>query len=109
GEETLVAASAQRRALLCPVQEVNFLSGPGKGVLLMKLGAGDKLIGFKAAKGDSDALIVKTSMGGEQKISPSRYEVTSRGGRGREVVKRGQLVEMIREVPPAPEPFEEGA
>lgn len=107
GQETLIAASAQRRALLCPVQEVNYLSGPGRGVLLIKLAAGDNLVGFKAAATESDHLVVRTSMGGEQKIGPSRYEVTGRGGRGREVVKRGALVEVVREVPAAPEPLDE--
>jgi DNA gyrase subunit A len=106
GHETLVAASKERRALLCAVEEVNYLSGAGRGVLLMKLGSGDRLIGFKAAAVESDALIVKTSLGGEQKIGPSKYEITSRGGRGREVIKRGTLVEQVRETPAAPAPFE---
>ena len=48
----------------------------------------------------------KTSMGGEQKITTSRYEKTGRGGKGREVISRGTLTEVIYETPPAPEPFE---
>lgn len=54
----------------------------------------------------SNAALVKTSLGGEQKIGPSKYELTSRGGRGREVMKRGTLVEVVREAPPAPDPLE---
>ena len=68
---------------------------------------GDAVIGFKAAKHDDDALVVETSMGGEQKISPAKYETSSRGGKGREVVKRGTLVRRIIETPPAPPPLEE--
>ena len=109
GEETLVAASAARRALLCKLEEVNYLSGPGKGVLLIKLDKGDKLVGVRAVDKDSDGLVMKTSMGGEQKISPSRYELSSRGGKGREVMKRGTLIEPVFEPPPAPTPFEEGS
>src|SRR5436189_2476147 len=43
GGEVLIAASADARGILCKAAEVNFLSGPGKGVLLIKLGKDDKL------------------------------------------------------------------
>ncbi len=108
GEETLIAASKSARALLCPVQEVNYLSGPGRGVLLMKLSEGDALLGMKAAKDDSDALICRTSAGGEQRISPAKYEVSQRGGKGREVIKRGSLTELVLAPPAAPEPLTTG-
>jgi DNA gyrase/topoisomerase IV subunit A len=111
GGETLIAASRGARALLCPVQEVNYLSGAGRGVLLMKLSDDDALIGFKAVKDDKDTLVAKTSAGGEQRINTAKYEVTQRGGKGREVIKRGSLTEIMIEPPPPPEPFapEEGA
>jgi DNA gyrase subunit A len=105
GTETLIAASRSARALLCPVQEVNYLSGAGRGVTLMKLDDDDALIGFKAAKDDKDTLIAKTSAGGEQRINTAKYEVTQRGGKGREVIKRGSLTEILLEPPPPPEPF----
>ena len=108
GDETLVAATAARRALLCKLEEVNYLSGPGKGVLLIKLDKGDKVVGFRAVTKESDGLTMKTSLGGEQKISPSRYELSSRGGKGREVMKRGALLEPVTEPPPPPPTFEEG-
>jgi DNA gyrase subunit A len=111
GSETLIAASRSARALLCPVQEVNYLSGAGRGVILMKLDDDDALIGFKAATDDKDTLTAKTSGGGEQRINTARYELTQRGGKGREVIKRGSLTEIVLEPPPPPEPFapEEGA
>jgi DNA gyrase subunit A len=105
GDETLMAASKQRRALLCRADEVNYLSGPGKGVLLMKLGPGDELLGIKAARSERDTLVVHTSMGGEKRINTAIYERTSRGGRGREIIQRGSLTEVVLEVPPAPEPL----
>ncbi|MFO0566468.1 MAG: DNA topoisomerase IV subunit A [Polyangiaceae bacterium] len=109
GDETLIAASAQRRALLCRVEEVNYLSGPGKGVLLMKLDKGDRLIGFRAVSSDSEGLVLKTSLGGEQKVSPGKYELSSRGGKGREIMKRGALTEVVTDPPPQPAPLDEGS
>jgi DNA gyrase subunit A len=106
GNETLIAASRSARALLCPVQEVNYLSGPGRGVLLMKLADDDALLGFKAVLDERDTLTLKTSGGGEQRINTAKYEVTQRGGKGREVIKRGSLTEVVFEPPPPPQPFQ---
>ncbi len=107
GEEIIMTASKQRRALLTKVQDINYLSGPGKGVLLVKLASGDELLGIKAATSERDTLVVKSSLGGEKRINTAIYEVTGRGGRGREIMQRGQLVEILGEPPTAPPSLEE--
>ena len=89
------AASQNRRVLLCQADEINFLGGPGKGVLLIKLDKADRLVHAITAVDDRDTLTVKTSMGGEQRLNTGRYKVTGRGGRGHEFVSRGQIVEVI--------------
>lgn len=102
GDETIIVATRQARALLCRADEINFLSGPGRGVILIKLAKdNDRVLGFMASKGDRDLMTVETTRGAEQTISSTKYELTSRGGRGRELLQRGQFV---RVVPPAPEP-----
>ena len=96
GEEVIIAATADARALLCRADEVNYLSGPGKGVILIKLtGDEDRVLGFIASSGDRDLLRVETSRGGEQTISTAKYEVTGRGGKGRELLQRGQFTRII--------------
>jgi DNA gyrase subunit A len=96
GRETIIAATRQARAMLCAVDEVNFLSGPGRGVILIKLQADDdRLLGFMASTGDRDLMTVETSRGAEQTISTTKYEVTGRGGRGRELLQRGQFVRVV--------------
>jgi DNA gyrase subunit A len=105
GNENLVAASRGRRALICTVEEVNYLSGAGRGVMLMKLSPDDVLLGFRATTADSEALLLKTSMGGTQKISTGQYEATGRGGKGREVIKRGAFVEVVLDPVKAPAPL----
>ena len=102
GDETIIVATRQARALLCRADEINFLSGPGRGVILIKLAKdNDRVLGFMASKGDRDLMTVETTRGAEQTISSTKYELTSRGGRGRELLQRGQFV---RVVPSAPEP-----
>ena len=99
GTETIIAATEQARAILCPVDEVNYLSGAGKGVILIKLRKGpegaDRVLGFVASTGDRDLLTVETSRGALQTISTAKYEVTARGGRGRELLQRGQFVRVV--------------
>ncbi|MFN8065406.1 MAG: DNA topoisomerase IV subunit A [Vicinamibacterales bacterium] len=104
GKETVIAATAEARALLCPVEEVNYLAGPGKGVILIKLASDeDKVLGFIASTGDRDLLTVETTRGAEQTISTAKYEVTGRGGKGRELLQRGRFSRVIWPTPPAPE------
>jgi len=96
GDEIIIAATADARGLLCRADEVNYLSGPGKGVILIKLtGDDDRVLGFIASSGDRDLLRVETSRGGEQTISTAKYEVTGRGGKGRELLQRGQFTRIV--------------
>ena len=107
GKEILIAASREARAVLTKANEVNFLSGPGRGVILIKLGDGDRVLGFIASTGDRDLMTVETSRGAEQTISTMKYEVTGRGGKGRELLQRGQFTRVIYPLPDAPQPFGE--
>lgn len=106
GTETIIAASKNARAMLCPAASVNFLSGPGKGVRLIKVAADDHVLGFMASRGDRDLMVVETNRGAEKNISTAKYEVTGRGGRGREIQKNGHFT-AIRERPvEPPQPLE---
>jgi DNA gyrase subunit A len=96
GKEVVIAATADARALLTTANEVNFLSGPGRGVILIKVNfPDDKVIGAIVSKGDRDLMTVETSRGAEQTISTAKYEVTGRGGKGRELLQRGQFVRVL--------------
>jgi DNA gyrase subunit A len=108
GKEILIVATADARGLLCRADEVNFLSGPGKGVILIKLASDeDRVLGFVASRGDRDLLTVETSRGAEQTISTAKYEVTGRGGKGRELLQRGQFTRIIWPTPDLPAPVGE--
>ncbi len=105
GKETMIAATAEARGMLCPIEEINYLAGPGKGVILIKLSDEDKVLGFIASTGDRDLLTVETTRGAEQTLSTTKYEVTGRGGRGRELLQRGGFSRVLWPTPPAPQPL----
>ncbi|WP_145080164.1 DNA gyrase/topoisomerase IV subunit A [Poriferisphaera corsica] len=100
--ETILAVSANCRAMICKAEDVNFLSGPGKGVQLIKLAKDDQIVGFKASTGDRDLLRVKTNRGAEKTISTAKYKTTSRGGKGTEIQKHGKITSVIPEEPAPP-------
>jgi DNA gyrase subunit A len=104
GGEVLIAATAAGRGILAKAEEVNFLSGPGKGVLLIKLGHSDRVLGFIASTGDRDLLTVETTRGAEQTISTAKYEVSGRGGKGRELLQRGGFARILWPALEAPQP-----
>jgi DNA gyrase subunit A len=107
GDEIIIAATAEARAILCRADEVNYLSGPGKGVILIKLSDKDEVLGFIASTGDRDIMRVETTRGAEQTISTTKYEVTGRGGKGRELLQRGQFTRVIPQDVENPPPLSE--
>jgi len=109
GAEIVIAATRQARAMLCKADEVNVLGGPGRGVILIKLQKqDDRLLGFIASTGDRDLLTVETTRGAEQTISTAKYGVTSRGGKGRELLQRGEFTRVVPRAPELPSSSTEG-
>ncbi len=95
-QAVIIAATRQARAVLCHTSEINFLSGPGKGVTLIKLDRReDAVLGFVASTGARDLLTVETSRGATQTISSAKYEITKRGGRGRELLQRARFTRVV--------------
>lgn len=102
--ETVLAISHECRAMVCPIEEVNYLSGAGKGVMLIKLAKSDRLVGIKPSRGDRDLLVVETNRGAKKTISTVKYRTTSRGGKGNEIQKNGKIARVI--IPPPESPPE---
>ncbi|MCA9564127.1 MAG: hypothetical protein KC561_11595, partial [Myxococcales bacterium] len=91
GTETVSLATREGRYLLFDVNEINVLSGPGKGVMAAKLTGTDFIFGFALTTDRMDGLTVETNRGRTEVIRPNKFKVTSRGGKGREIIKRGYL------------------
>lgn len=107
-EDVIACATHERRALVCWAEEVSLLSGAGKGVRLIKLGPDDYVIGAKVLHTDDDELLVQRKGGKAYRVSHKRYEMVSRGGRGREMFKTGVVGGVVPQEPtlpgfPAPE------
>jgi DNA gyrase subunit A len=94
-EETIYLASAGGHVIHFAVEEINVLSGAGKGVMGIKLEDGDACLGGALMSGRFDKLVLETSGGKTLEFGRGKYEVTSRGGKGFEAVKRANFVRVV--------------
>ncbi len=92
GAETLLCVSRNGRCLQFAMDEVSYLTGAAKGVTLVKLEAGDRLLGVKLCNGDEDGLWLRRSDGGKPFFqSAGATALVARGGVGKPLIKRGSL------------------
>jgi DNA gyrase subunit A len=94
-EESLFLASAGGHVIHFPLDQVNILSGVGKGVMGIKLEEGDACLGGALISNRHDALVMETAGGKTQEFRRGKYETTSRGGKGFEAVKRTTFVRVV--------------
>jgi len=93
-QRSIFLASANGHVLHFPIEEINILSGVGKGVIGIKLAEGDTCLGGALIRNQNDALLVETSGGKQMEFHGSR-EQTGRGGKGFEAVKRTSFVRVV--------------
>jgi DNA gyrase subunit A len=85
------------------------VAGAARGVTAIKLDPRDRVLGFALCRPDSkrDGITVRTSRGGIQKISASKYPLTNRGGKGYAFMQRGSIEAIVPEEPTPIPPMEE--
>ncbi|MBU8894962.1 DNA topoisomerase [Corallococcus sp. H22C18031201] len=107
GERDLLGVLTEKtHALVCKVAEVNELAGPGKGVTVIKVEDGDRVVDFLAvAPNQKDAMLeFETQKGRKLHLTPAKSEVTGRGGKGHEMSRRDAVKDVLRPVTFVPLP-----
>ena len=75
---------------------MNFLSGPGRGVILIKIDPkDDRVLGFIASRGERDLLVVETSRGGRADGQHGEVRGHRPRRQGRELLQRGQFARVV--------------
>ncbi len=98
-DDIVVTATRKGHYLLCKASEINKLEKPGKGVTVIKVEGDDRVIGFVSSTHRKQALQVETVRGGTQKsIYADKSAVSARGGKGKQLIKRGGLKRRVEEV-----------
>jgi len=96
GHENVCLATHKTRCLIFPVDEVNVLAGAGKGVQAIKLAGNDHVLGYTLASAARQGCEVETNRGASIIVRTTKYEVTKRGGRGRQMLKRGTCTRWVQ-------------
>ena len=89
--DVVVCATREGYVAYCKADEIAKLEGPGRGVTVIKTADDDAVIAFiSGAK--SDVLEVETEKSGKTfEIKADPKQVSARGGKGRQIIKRAQL------------------
>jgi DNA gyrase subunit A len=108
-KDLLAVVTKKTNALVCKVEEVNELAGPGRGVTVIKTADDDQVMAFLCTSKKDAELQLETQKGKTLKLSPGKYEVTSRGGKGREMSKKDTVKAVLKPLelvtlPEAPKP-----
>src|SRR5262249_7179171 len=94
-EESIFLAAASGHVIHFPIEQINVLSGVGKGVMGIKLAEGDSCLGGALISNRHDALVIETTGGKTMEFRRGKYETVSRGGKGFEAVKRTSFVRVV--------------
>jgi len=105
GDEVLaVIAVGERDAIVCvsgdghvlgvPVSEIPALAGAGKGVIVMDLDEGERLVGAALALAASDRITVETDKGKAKEVRLSEVH-GRRGNKGTAIVKRDRFTRVV--------------
>ncbi len=95
GDENVCIASRNGHVLIFPVHQISVFKGAAKGVVAIKLGKGDEVLGFALASGRREGLEVETSRGRREIVRTTKFEVSNRGNKGRQIIQRGNLHRVI--------------
>ncbi len=90
----VMCASDDGHAIAVACEEIPILSGPGKGVMVMKLDDAANLLGAELGWRDLDQITVETGGGSERALTLRSIE-GARAGRGNAVVRRGGFAKFV--------------
>jgi len=106
--DRLAVITEKSHTLVTRASEVNELAGPGRGVTVIKVGEGDKVVAFLATSQKNAVVQLETTKGRKLELTTFRQEPVSRGGRGHQLVKRDTVKPLAQpavfvQLPPAEE------
>ena len=97
GDENVCLASRNGNVLIFPVSQIPIFKSAAKGVIAMRLGPHDRVLRATLASVAREGLVVETSRGRREVVRTTKFEISNRGNKGRQIIKRGHLEKVIVE------------
>jgi len=95
GDENVCLASREGHVLIFPVRQIPVYKTAAKGVIAMRLSHAGRVLGATIASAARDGLEVETNRGRREIVRTTKFEVSNRGNKGRQIIKRGSLARVI--------------
>ncbi len=95
GDENACLASQEGHVLIFPVRQIPVFRSAAKGVIGMKLSPKDRVLGFVLSNAAREGLEIETNRGRREIVRTTKFEVTQRGNRGRQIIKRGHISRVV--------------
>lgn len=87
----VICVTAGGKMLAFPAEDVSELSGPGRGVILLRLSEGDRLLGAIPTPPGQGVLVAKSD-GTDREVPLKEIPLGQRAGKGQRVIKRTTLI-----------------
>ncbi len=94
-KDFVAAITEKSNALICMAKEVNELAGPGRGVTVIKVSPDDHVFAFLCTRDREATLEFETEKGKKIELRVGRYEIGSRGGRGRPFFRTDKIKQLV--------------
>jgi DNA gyrase subunit A len=95
GGENVSLATREGFALIFPVFQIPVFKNAAKGVIAVRLSTKDRVIGFTLSRAARQGLEVETTRGRREIVRTTKFQVSNRGNKGRQVIKRGGISRII--------------
>ena len=96
--DNLAVVTEQSAVLICKVDEVNELAGPGRGVTVIKIDPDDKVIAFLCTSDKTVSIQLESEKGKKLELTSRTYQLVARGGKGHQMIRK----DKVHVVPSAP-------
>ena len=97
GAENVCLATRNGHILIFPVKQIPVFKGAARGVIAIRLGQDDDVLGFCLARAAREGLEVETSRGRREIIRTTKFNISNRGNKGKLIIKRGHFTRVITE------------
>jgi len=96
GDENVCIATNEGNALIFPLYQVPVSKNAAKGVIAIRLTKKGRVIGATLSNAARRGLEVETNRGRKEIVRTTKFDVSNRGNKGKQIIQRGTLTRVVQ-------------